>query len=118
MYNNSKKIYMDEHVFNLIRQLQNFKTELNDEDFFGDEALRYDTLEEYSVYCLKDTHLITLHRDYYNKFLFDKINKNEKKMKNFILNKFPLLKDDKRYNLLINKLRPHYLTKNQYIHSF
>ena len=117
MYNNSKKIYMDEHVFNLIRQLQNFKTELNDEDFFGDEALRYNTLEEYSVYCLKDTHLITLHRDYYNKFLFDKINKNEKKMKNFVLNKFPLLKDDKRYNLLINKLRPHYLTKNQYIYT-
>jgi hypothetical protein len=25
MYNNSKKIYMDEHVFNLIRQLHNFK---------------------------------------------------------------------------------------------
>ena len=117
MYNNSKQIFMDENIFSLIRQLQNFKTELNDEDFFGDEALRYNTLEEYSVYCLKDTHLITLHRDYYNKFLFDKINKNEKKMKNFILNKFPLLKDEKRYDLLINKLRPHYLTKNQYIYT-
>ena len=117
MYNNSKKIYMDENIFSLIKQLQNFKTELNDEEFFGDEALRYNTLEEYSVYCLKDTHLITLHRDYYNKFLFDKINKNEKKMKNFILNKFPLLKDEKRYNLLINKLRPHYLIKNQYIYT-
>jgi len=108
---------MDDHVFSLIKQLQNFKAELNDEDFFGDEALRYNTLEEYSVYCLKDTHLITLHRDYYNKFLFDKINKNEKKMKNFILNKFPLLKDEKRYDLLINKLRPHYLMKNQYIYT-
>jgi len=117
MYNNSQKIFMDDHVFSLIKQLQNFKAELNDEDFFGDEALRYNTLEEYSVYCLKDTHLITLHRDYYNKFLFDKINKNEKKMKNFILNKFPLLKDEKRYDLLINKLRPHYLMKNQYIYT-
>ena len=117
MYNNSRKIFIDDNVFSLIRQLQNFKAELSDEDFFGDEALRYNTLEEYSVYCLKDTHLITLHRDYYNKFLFDKISKNEKKMKNFILNKFPLLKDEKRYDLLINKLRPHYLTKNQYIYT-
>ena len=71
MYNNSRKIFIDDNVFSLIRQLQNFKAELSDEDFFGDEALRYNTLEEYSVYCLKDTHLITLHRDYYNKFLFD-----------------------------------------------
>ena len=38
-------------------------------------------------------------------------------MKKFILNKFPLLKDEKKYIDLINKLRPHYLTKNEYIYT-
>ena len=104
-------------VFELIKQLQSFNKELKDEDFFGDEALRYNTLEEYSTYCLTDTHLITLHKDYYNKFLLEKVKKTDKHMKNFILSKFPLLRDEPKYISLASKMRPHNLQRGEYIYT-
>ena len=115
--NNYKKPKRDQAVFELIKQLQNFDKELKDEDFFGDEALRYNTLEEYSTYCLTDTHLITLHKDYYNKFLLEKVKKIDKNMKNFILNKFPLLRDEPKYISLASKMRPNYLQRGEYIYT-
>ena len=115
--NITQKPKRDEAVFELIKQLQSFNKELKDEDFFGDEALRYNTLEEYSTYCLTDTHLITLHKDYFNKFLLEKVKKIDKNMKNFILNKFPLLREEPKYISLAGKMRPHYLQRGEYIYT-
>jgi hypothetical protein len=48
MYNNSQKIFMDDHVFSLIKQLQNFKAELNDED------ISPVTLDDYMTFKFED----------------------------------------------------------------
>jgi len=57
---------------------------LKNQDYFGEEALKHQTLHDYSTICLTDTHLFTLSKEYYNEFLLEKVIKSEKRMSNYI----------------------------------
>ena len=120
--NNMANYYIDKNTKNdndllLKHNLLNYGRILKDQDFFGEESLKYNTLQEYSALCLTDVHLFTLNKEYYEKLLLEKVTKSEKRMSKFIQKIFPLLKQKPKYISLIEQLRPNFVIKNKYIYT-
>ena len=101
----------------LIHNLLNFGKILKNQEYLGEEALKYHTFHEYSAYCLTDTHMFSLKKEYYYHFLYEKVIQSEKRMTNFIKKIFPLLKQKPKYVSLIGQLRPNLVNKGTYLYT-
>ena len=117
----SKKRHNDNNKDNeellLKKNLLHYGIILKEQDYFGEEPLKYDTLHEYSAFCVTDVHLFILDKEFYNMLLLEKVTKSEKRMSKFIQKIFPLLKQKPKYVSLIKQLRPNFVNKGKYIYT-
>ena len=82
-----KKIYRYKHYYfnlnikmSISYHLLHYGIILKEQDYFGEEPLKYDTLHEYSAFCVTDVHLFILDKEFYNMLLLEKVTKSEKRM--------------------------------------
>ena len=84
---------------------------------FGDWGLLYNIPRTASAYCLEDTHVFYLEKEYFDQILGIKFFKSDMAKINFILNKLPILKTDYKFRHLLTKITPIFYEKDQIVYT-
>ena len=104
-------------VFKLVTDLQFCTSKLTDGNFFGDEDMIKKERRIHSAICLEDSDIFSLSKEYFDKYILDKIVRTEIAKNNFISKKLKILKEDKRFITLIPNIKGMYLLKGQIIYT-
>ena len=103
------------NVSELNAGLLTLKKELSDGNVLGDRDLYKKTNRSYSAYCQTDTHLFSLQKDIFDKYILEKMIRSEIQKKNFIVDKLSIIKKDQHFFSLVSNINPLLYKKGQII---
>ena len=101
----------------LNKKLLYFGKIISDGNYFGDHEMCKKQKRKYSIYCLKDCHLFSLKKEYFDKFILSKIIRSELLKTNFILDKLNVVQKEQHFFSLITKIVPKLYDKGQILYT-
>ena len=114
---NSNNEYELKNVKLLTKNLQHFSKIIKSGNYFGEKELCKRTLRKDSLYCLSDCHVFTLSKEYFEKYLLNKIVRSELLKSKFIVEKLDIINRDSRLYSLIPKISVLLLYKDYVIYT-
>ena len=101
----------------LNQKLLYFGKIISDGNYFGDQEMCKKQKRKYSIYSLKDCHLFSLKKEYFDKFILSKIIRSELLKTNFILDKLNVVQKEQHFFKLITKVVPKLYDKGQILYT-
>ena len=106
-----------ENISLLSKDLLYFGKIITDGNFFGDQEMCKKQKRKYSIYCLKDCHLFSLKKEYFDKYILSKIIRSELLKTNFILDKLNVVQKEQHFFSLIAKIEPKLYNKGHILYT-
>ena len=105
-------------LFNLIEDFESKKMNLIPGYCFGEWGLTYNIPRTTSIYCIEDTDVFYLEKKYFDKFLLKKFHLSDLKKIQFIYDRLPILKKNKK-NLehILTKITPFFFDEGDIVYT-